>query len=99
MEFEKVSTTYLITIPLEEFEALLEYESPWGGDARETLYARLRDMGVESDYNGHYSCFISVNIPAEDDDSDFQSEITATIQDQLKQAVEWKKLQKSEKSC
>lgn len=48
-------------------------------------------------YDGHYSSFISVDIPAEDDDSDFQSEITEVIRNQLEKASEWKKLQKREK--
>lgn len=91
MKFEKSSTTYLIEIPLDQFEALLDYESPWGGDASETLYARLRDMGVESDYDAHYSSVISVNIHVDDDDSDFQDEIAETIKDQLEKASKWKK--------
>ena len=91
MKFEKSTTTYLIEILLEEFTDLLDYESPWGGDASETLYARLRDMGVESDYDGHYSCIISVDIHVDDDDSDFHSEIAETIKDQLEKALKWKK--------
>lgn len=91
MKFEKSSTTYLIEVPLDQFEALLDYESPWGGNSSETLYARLRNMGVESDYDGHYSSVISVDIHADDDDSDFQDEIAETIKDQLEKASEWKK--------
>ena len=91
MKFEKSSTTYLIEVPLEQFTDLLDYESPWGGDASETLYARLRDMGVESDYDGHYSSIISVDIHVDDDDSDFHSEITEVIRNQLEKASEWKK--------
>lgn len=95
MMFEKSSTTYLIEIPHNQFEVLLDYESPWGGDASETLYARLRNMGVESDYDAHYSSVISVDIHVDDDDSDFQDEIAETIKDQLEKASEWKKSEKT----
>ena len=91
MKFEKSSTTYLIEVPLDQFEALLDYESPWGGDASEPLYVRLRNIGVESDYDSHYSSIISVDIHVDDDGSDFQSEITEVIKDQLEKASEWKK--------
>lgn len=93
MNFEKVSTRYLVTVPLEAFEALIEYESPWQGGCRvdETLYTKLRNMGVESDYDGHYSSAISVSIYGEDDGDEFQAEIATMIAEQLKTAMEWKK--------
>lgn len=94
MKFEKVSTKYLVTVPLEEFSDLLEFESPWNQACRadETLYSKLRNMGVQSDYDGHYSSVISVEIDEEDDDDEFQAEIAAMIAEQLKTAVEWKNL-------
>jgi hypothetical protein len=92
MKFEKVSTKYLVTVPIEEFSDLLVFESPWNQACRadETLYSKLRNMGVESDYEGHYSSVISIEIDEEDDDDEFQVEIAAIIDRQLKTAVEWK---------
>jgi hypothetical protein len=94
VNFEKVSTKYLVTVPLEDFDALLEFESPWQDACRadETLYSKLRDMGVESDYDGHYSSAISVEIDEEDDGDEFRAEIATIIAEQLKTAAEWKNL-------
>lgn len=94
MNFEKVSTKYLVTVPIEDFNALIEFESPWQDAHRadETLHSKLRAMGVESDYDGHYSSVISIEIYEEDDGDEFQAEIAAMIAEQLKTAVEWKNL-------
>lgn len=92
MDFEKVSTKYLVKVPLEDFSALIEFESPWQDACRasDTLYAKLRDMGVESDYDGHYSSVISIEVDEDNDGDEFQAEIANMIAEQLKTAVEWK---------
>lgn len=92
MNFEKVSTKYSVTVPLEDFEALIEFESPWQDACRadKTLYAKLRDMGIESDYDGHYSSIIHIEIYSEDDGDKFQAEISNVIDEQLKIAIKWK---------
>jgi len=92
VDFEKVSTKYLVKVPLEDFCALLEYENAWNDAcvAGESLYSKLRDMGVESDYDGHYSSVISIEVDDEDDGDKFQAKIANMIAEQLKTAVEWK---------
>ena len=91
MNFEKVSTKYSVTVPLEDFEALIEFESPWQDACRadKTLYTKLRDMGIESDYDGHYGSVIHIEIDEEDDDDEFQAEIANMIDEQLKTAVDY----------
>ena len=91
MDFEKVSTKYLVRVPLEDFCALLEYENAWNDAcvAGETLSSKLRDMGVESEYDGHYSNMIFIDVDEADDGAEFQAEIANMIAEQLKTAVEW----------
>lgn len=94
MNFEKVSTKYFVTVPLEDFAALIEFESPWQDACRasDTLYSKLRDMGVESNYDGHYGSTISIEVDELADGDEFQAEIATMIAEQLKTAVEWKNL-------
>lgn len=99
MVFEKMSTTYALTVSMSQFEALLDYESAWSDacNASDTLYAKLANMGVTSDYDGHYSNIITVTVDSDDDDDEFKKEIVSVITEQLHAAEEWKNLQKSEK--
>jgi hypothetical protein len=90
LNFEKVSTQYCITVPLEDFCSLIEFENDCR--AYETLYSKLRDIGVESDYDGHYSSSISITIDDEDDNCQFKADIACMITEQLKNAIDWKKL-------
>ena len=92
MKFEKVYTNYSVEVPLEEFSNLLEFENPWNDACRadETLYSKLLNIGVESDYDGHYSNIISITICEEDDNNEFQTQVASIITEQLKTAFKWK---------
>jgi len=96
-----MSATYALTVPMSQFEALLEYESAWGGecDASHALYTQLANMGVTSEYDSHYSNIITVDIDYDVDDSGFRDEVATVISNQLTKAEKWKNLQESEKSC
>ncbi len=98
MVFEKLTTTYALTVSMSQFEALLDYESAWNDacNANDTLYAKLANMGVTSDYDGHYSNIITVEIMSEDDTDEFKQEIISIVNDQLQTAETWKNLQNSD---
>lgn len=100
MLFEKLTTTYALTVSMSQFEALLDYESGWNDacNANDTLYAKLANMGVTSDYDGHYSNIITVEVMSEDDTDEFKQEIISIVNDQLQTAETWKNLQNSDKA-
>lgn len=98
MVFEKMSTTYALTVSMSQFEALLDYENVWNDacDASDMLYTKLANMGVTSDYDGHYSNIITITVDSDDDDDEFKQEIVSVISDHLQEAEKWKNLQNND---